>query len=82
MMRTGIAILVLPLSVRSVLAATSKFYDAFHVLYLLIPLGVLCAALIGFSAYLIIRSFIKILHYDHLINEIKLKHSYLQKFMD
>ncbi len=42
MMRTGIAILVLPRSVMSVLTATSKFYDAFHVLSILIPWRALC----------------------------------------
>ena len=47
MMRTGIAVLVLPLSVMSVLIATSKYYNVLHVLYLLIPLGVLNLALVA-----------------------------------
>lgn len=38
-MRTGIAILALPLSVMSVLVATSRLYDAPSVLHFLIPLG-------------------------------------------
>ncbi|UCE53256.1 MAG: hypothetical protein JSV31_29045 [Desulfobacterales bacterium] len=81
-MRTGIAILVLPLSVMSVLIATSKYYDVLHVLHLLVPLGILNLALIVFGAYLIIRSIIRMRHYDRLIYEIKLKHSKIGEFID
>jgi uncharacterized membrane protein YidH (DUF202 family) len=81
-MRTGIAVLALPLSVMSVLIATSKYYDVLHVLHFLIPLGVVCLVLIGFGAYLIIRSIIRMRHYDRLIHEIKLKHSIIGKFIE
>ena len=81
-MRTGIAVLTLPLSVMSVLIVTSKYYDVLHVLHLLIPLGALCLALIGFGAYLIIRSIIRMRRYDRLIHEIKLKHSVIGKFIE
>lgn len=81
-MRTGIAVLALPLSVMSVLIATSKYYDVLNVLHFLIPLGILNLALIAFGAYLIIRSIIRMRHYERLIHEIKLKHSLIGKFMD
>ena len=81
-MRTGIAVLALPLSVMSVLVATSKYYDVFHVLHFLVPLGALCAALIAFGAYLIIRSLIRMHNYDQLIHEMKLKHSNIGKFIE
>ncbi len=82
LMRTGIAVLALPLSVLSLLIATSKYYDVLHVLHFLIPLGILNFALIVFGAFLIIRSIIRMQHYDHLIHEIKLKHSLLGKFIE
>ena len=81
-MRTGIAVLALPLTVMSVLIATSKYYDVFHVLHFLIPLIAINLALIVFGAYLIIRSIIKMKHYDRLINEIKSKHSIIGEFME
>ena len=81
-MRTGIAVLALPLSVMSVLIATSKYYDVLHVLHFLIPLGIVNFALIVFGAYLIIRSIIRMRHYEQLINEIKSKHSVIGKFID
>jgi uncharacterized membrane protein YidH (DUF202 family) len=81
-MRTGIAILALPLSVMSVLIATSRYYDALHVLHFLVPLGILNFGLIVFGIYLIFRSIIRMRHYDRLIHNIKLNHSIIGEFID
>ena len=81
-MRTGIAVLVLPLSVMSVLIATSRYYNVLHVLHLLVPLSVLNFALIVFGVYLIIRSILRMRHYDRLIHEIKSRHSVIGEFID
>lgn len=81
-MRTGIAVLVLPLSVMSVLIATSKYYNVLHVLHFLVPLGVILTALVVFGSYLIIHSIIRMKHYDIFINEIKRKHSIVSEFIE
>mgnify|MGYP000458766160 CR=1 FL=1 len=81
-MRTGIGVLALPLSVMGLLIATSKYYDVFDVLHLLIPLGALCLALIVFGTYLIIRSIIRMRHYDRFITDIKRKHSIIRDIID
>ena len=81
-MRTGIAVLALPLSVLSVLIATSKYYDVLHVLHFLLPLGALNLALIVFGAYLIIRSIIRMRHYDRFIHEIKLKYKVIEEYIE
>jgi len=81
-MRTGIAVFVLPLSVLSVLIATSKYYDAINVLHLMLPLLGLCAALVALGAYLVIRAIVRIRHQDRHILEIKRKHSRIAAFMD
>jgi uncharacterized membrane protein YidH (DUF202 family) len=81
-MRTGIAVLALPLSVMSVLIATSKYYDVLHVLHFLIPLAVINLVLIVLGAHLILRSTIRMRHYDHLISEIKRQHSVIAEFID
>ena len=80
-MRTGIAMLALPLSLMSLLVATSKYYDASHVLHILLPLGAMNLALIFSGIYLIVRAVIRIHHYDRLIHEIKLKHSVIGEFI-
>ena len=82
MMRTGIAVLALPLSIFSVLIATSKYYDVCHVLHFLVPLGILNLALIVLGVYLIIYSIIRMRNYDRLIHEIKLKYSVIREFID
>ena len=81
-MRTGIAVFALPLSVLSVLIATSKYYDVLQVIHLLVPLLVLCAGLVVLGSYLIIRSINRIRHYDRLIFELKREHSKIAEFID
>jgi hypothetical protein len=81
-LRTGIAIFALPLSVLSVLIATSRYYDIPHVLPLLIPLTVLNAGLIGLGVYLVWHSFRRIHHYDRLLADLKAKHHRLAGFLD
>ena len=81
-MRTGIAVFALPLTVLSVLIATSKYYDIIHVLHLLVPLFLVCAALVLLGSYLIILSIIKIRHHDRIILELKRKHSRIADFID
>ena len=81
-LRTGIAVFVLPLSVLSLLIATSKFYDFIRVLHFIIPLLVLNAALVFLASYLVIRSLIRMRHQDKLITEIKRKHPMIAPFID
>jgi uncharacterized membrane protein YidH (DUF202 family) len=81
-MRTGLAVIALPLTVMSVLIATSKYYDFIQVLHLLVPLLSLCAALVLLGSYLIIRSIMRLHHYDKHISEIKRKHGTLAEFID
>ncbi len=81
-MRTGIAVLALPLSVFSLLVATSKYYDAAGVMHFLIPLGILCGALVLFGGYLVIHAMLKIRRLDRLIHRIKLEHSAIAGFLD
>ena len=81
-MRTGIAIFAFPLSVLSVLIATSRFYDVLHVMYLLIPLVLLNVGLIALAIYLIVHSIRRVRHYDRLILELKRRHSRLARLLD
>ena len=81
-MRTGIAVLALPVSVMGLLIATSKYYDVFHVMHLLVPLGALNAALTILGAYLIVRSILRMRRYDQLIHRIKRKHSVIGEFIE
>lgn len=81
-MRTGITVFVLPLSVLSVLIATSKYYDVLQVMHLIVPLLIICAALVVLGSYLIIRAIIRIRHQDNLILQLKRKHIWISEYID
>ncbi|MGD2096075.1 MAG: hypothetical protein PVG35_00750 [Desulfobacterales bacterium] len=81
-MRTGIAVTALPLTVISLLIATSKYYDIVHVMPLLLPLLILCVALVVLGSYLIIRSIMRIYHHDQHITEIKHKQRLIADLID
>jgi len=81
-MRTGITVFVLPLSVLSVLIATSKYYDVIKVMPFIIPLLAICVALVLLGSYLIIRSVMKMRHQDSLIMQLKRKHRWIAEYID
>ena len=80
-MRTGIAMLALPLSIFSALIATSKYYTIADVWLLLTLVSGINLLLIVFSIYLIIRSLLRMHNYDRIINQIKQQHSTLKQFL-
>ncbi len=80
-MRTGIAVFAIPLSVLSILIATSRYYDVLHVLHWLIPLLAISGAMVILGSYLIIRSIIRLHHHDRLIQSLKEQHSRISEFI-
>lgn len=80
-MRTGIAVFTLPLSVLSILIATSRYYDISHVLPLLVPLLALSTALVFLGCYLVVRAMLRIFHQERLILAIKQKHGWIAEFL-
>ncbi len=71
MMRTGIAVMALPLGVLGLLISTSRFYNAAANWLLLSVVLVLCLGLSVLGCFLITRSVLRIRAYDHMIREIK-----------
>jgi uncharacterized membrane protein YidH (DUF202 family) len=70
-MRTGIAVFALPLSVLSVLIATSNYYNPAKVMHLLIPVLLINLALIGLGIYLVVRALKRIHVLDRMIQGLK-----------
>jgi uncharacterized membrane protein YidH (DUF202 family) len=81
-MRTGIAVFAFPLSVLSVLIATSKSYDVRQVLFWLVPLVLINLGLVALGIYLITHAVHRIRHYDRLIDKLKRQHSRLAEYLD
>lgn len=80
-MRAGIAVFAFPLSVLSVLIATSKSYRVDEVMHWLIPLLVLNLGLVVLGIYLVTLAVVRIHRYDKLIAELKAKHRRLAELL-
>ncbi|WP_228130160.1 hypothetical protein [Desulfotalea psychrophila] len=77
LMRTGIATLALPLSILSLLVATSRYYHIMGVISFLIPLIGILLMLVCLGGYFIFRALRNVLYQDALISEIKSHHKEL-----
>jgi uncharacterized membrane protein YidH (DUF202 family) len=81
-LRTGIAIFALPLSVLSILIATSRLWDVLHVIHLLVALVILNAGLVALATWLVVAAIRRLLRYDRHILALKSKHSKLAQLLD
>ena len=77
-----VLVLALAIAVLGLLIATSRYYDVLHVLPLIVPLGVMLAALIVLGSYLILRALDNIHRYDRMIAQLKDCHSKLSQFLE
>ena len=81
-LRTGIAVFALPLSVLSVLIATSRYYNMGTVMPLLVPLLLLNFGLVVLGSWLIYRSIHRIRHFEHRIRELSEKYRSIAQFIE
>ena len=81
-LRTGIAIFALPLSVLSVLIATSRYYSFGKVMPLLVPLLLLNLGLVVLGSWLIYRSIHRIRHFERRIRELSQKYRSIAEFIE
>ena len=80
-LRTGVAVFAFPLSVLSVLIATSKSYEAGKVLHWLVPLLLLNFGLVVLGVYLITLAVYRIRRYDRLLDELKRKNKRIAELL-
>ncbi len=80
-LRTGIAIFALPLSVLTVLVATSRYYNIFEILGLFVPLLVICVGLAIFGVVMMIRSTRNIRRYDRMVDSLLSQSGYLKSLL-
>jgi uncharacterized membrane protein YidH (DUF202 family) len=81
-LRTGIAVFALPLSVLSVLIATSQHYNVIAVLPFLVPLLLLNLGLVVLGSWLIHHALRRIRHYERLIQNLRQKYRSIAEFVD
>ena len=78
-LRSGIIIFTLPLSVFTILITTSKFYNYIESLHLIAQLIIICSVLIFIGMYFIYRSFNRIRSIDSSIEKLKKINSLYEK---
>ena len=81
-MRTGIVVFTLPLSVATVLIATSRYYNVLETFHLLIPLAIVCLGLVVLGVFLVHRSILRIWKQDAHIARIKARAPELSGFYE
>lgn len=81
-LRTGIAVFALPMSVLGLLITTSKYYEVSEVMAFLAPLLILCALLTALGGYLVVRSLLRLRHYDRIIACLKQSYPVLKHLLD
>lgn len=78
-MRTGLAVLALPVSAFSVLVVISRYYDPLAVMHLLAPLLGLCAALTILGVYMIVKSLRRISQLNRVVIDLKKQNENLRE---
>ena len=81
-LRTGIAIFSIPLSLGSVLIATSKLYNPEKILFLLVPVLGGCTLLVLIALWLIVAAFVKLRNNDRRLDLIVQKNQFLRNIVD
>jgi uncharacterized membrane protein YidH (DUF202 family) len=81
-LRTGLAVILLPMSVLTVLLAVSRYFDISKQLQYAIPLAFMTIGLFILGVYLIINSIRKIRKYDHAARMLLAHSEYLRALLD
>ena len=82
LLRTAIAIFALPMSVLSLLIATSRWYEVMRVLALLIALLAICGGLTLLGGFLVARALRRIHFCDAKIRDMKAAHRDIAPFIE
>lgn len=67
LLRTGVTVSLVPLSLWTVLVATSKLYSVFDVMWLLVPLMAVALALFALGLYLIYHALAHVRHIENVM---------------
>jgi len=81
-LRTGITVMLFPLSALTVLLATSSHYDIRQAWAIAIPLGIICFGLFVLGVYLITKATFKIKRYDRAAEMLIKQSEYLRDLLE
>lgn len=80
-LRTGIAIVALPMSLTTFLIATSRYYNTEDVLHFLLPVGALNLVLLVLGAWLSLRAVRRLRQQEQMLRLLKERNGALAEFL-
>jgi hypothetical protein len=81
LLRTGVSVSLVPMSIWTVLVATSKLYDPFSALWLLVPVMLIAGALFLLGSYLIIHALQHIAHIERTMGALRQSATFLEQLL-
>lgn len=81
LLRTGVTVSLIPVSIWTLLISTSKLYDVFDVLWLLAPVMVIASLLFLLGAGLVTRALLELRHIDRTMDGLKRSDTLLETLM-
>ncbi|GEM_PF-4482038 len=67
LLRTGVTVALVPLSLWTVLVATSRLYNVLDVMWLLVPLMAIAVALFALGLYLVVHALLHVRHIENVM---------------
>lgn len=81
LLRTGVTVGLVPLSIVSLLIATSRLWNVWDVWWLLIPLALVLALLMGLGGYLILHALHHLAHSDRVLMGLRASDTLLEDLL-
>lgn len=81
LLRTGVSVALVPLSLISLLIATSRLWNVWDVYWLLIPLGLVLLTLVSLGGYLILHALHHLAHNDRVLMGLRASDTLLEDLL-
>lgn len=81
LLRTGVTVSLVPLSMWTVLVATSRLWNPFQVMWLLVPLMTVALALFGLGIHLVVHALQHLRHVDRVLTGLRSRDTLLEDLL-
>lgn len=81
LLRTGVTVALIPMSIWTLLVTTSKLYNVFDVLWLLVPLLLVATLLFVLGIYLVVHAMMHVRHIERVMAGLKKSDTLLEDLM-
>lgn len=81
LLRTGVTVSLIPVSIWTVLVTTSRLWNPFDVMWLLAPVMIVAVALFGLGNYLVVHALIHLRHCDRTLAGLRRTDTLLEELL-